>query len=81
MRQRDVDPMGAEAAASPCRAAGVVVIRAIASEAKQSITQYRRWIASSQRLLSGAHARDSLAPLRKHFAFVAGNDGNDYRRR
>jgi hypothetical protein len=27
------------------------------------------------------HARDRLAPLRKRFAFVAGNDGNDYRRR
>jgi hypothetical protein len=45
--QRDVDAMGAEAAASPCRTAGVVVIRIIANEAKQSITQYRRWIASA----------------------------------
>jgi hypothetical protein len=32
-----------------------------------------RWIASRS-LSSGAHARDPLAPLRKRFAFVAGND-------
>jgi hypothetical protein len=35
------------------------------------------WIASSRSLSSGAHSRDPLAPLRKRFAFVAGNDGQD----
>jgi hypothetical protein len=42
------------------------------------------WIALSRSLPSpraqlrssrGAHSRDPLAPLRKRFAFVAGNDG------
>jgi hypothetical protein len=33
------------------------------------------WIASSLSLSSGAHSRDPLAPWRKRFAFVAGNDG------
>jgi hypothetical protein len=48
----------------------------IASEAKQSISPLAEaWIASSRSLSSGAHARDPLAPLRKRFAFVAGNDG------
>jgi hypothetical protein len=46
--------------------------------AKQSIRQQQgkqEWIASSRSLSSGAHSRDPLAPLRKRFAFVAGNDG------
>jgi hypothetical protein len=47
----------------------------IASEAKQSIFPSKKeWIASSWSLSSGAHSRDPLAPLRKRFAFVAGND-------
>jgi hypothetical protein len=48
----------------------------IASDAKQSIIRQakKEWIASSRSLSSGAHSRDPLAPLRKRFAFVAGND-------
>jgi hypothetical protein len=49
----------------------------IASEAKQSIAREATWIASSRSLSSGAHSRDPLAPLRKRFAFAAGNDGGD----
>jgi len=44
------------------------------AQAKQSIGQQKSWIASSRSLSSGAHSRDPLAPLRKRFAFVAGND-------
>jgi hypothetical protein len=36
--------------------------------------QKKAWIASSRSLSSGAHSRDPLVPLRKRFAFVAGND-------
>jgi hypothetical protein len=40
----------------------------------------KSWIASSRNLPSlrssrGAHSRGPLDPLRKRFAFVAGNDG------
>jgi hypothetical protein len=45
---------------------------------RQRSNPFRRakkdWIASSRSLSSGAHSRDPLAPLRKRFAFVAGND-------
>jgi hypothetical protein len=45
---------------------------ASASEAIHRAT--KSWIASSRSLSSGAHSRDPLAPLRKRFVFVAGND-------
>src|SRR5882724_9853864 len=44
------------------------------SEAIHKTTRKPEWIASSRSLSSGAHSRDPLAPLRKPFAFVAGND-------
>jgi hypothetical protein len=58
----------------PCNETEVAVI-ASASEAIHS--HGRSWIASSRSLSSGAHSRDPLAPLRKRFAFVAGNDVTD----
>src|SRR5580700_8151517 len=50
--------------------------RPMTGSAKQSTSPRKKeWIASSRSLSSGAHSRDPLAPLRKRFAFVAGNDG------
>jgi hypothetical protein len=47
----------------------------IASEAKQSGVTEKFWIASSRSLSSGTLSRDPVSPLRKRFAFVAGNVG------
>jgi hypothetical protein len=47
----------------------------IASEAKQSMPQHKeRMDCFVAEPVIGAHSRDPLAPLRKRFAFVAGND-------
>jgi hypothetical protein len=54
---------------------------ASASEAIHAATEEEARIASSRSLSSGAHPRDPLAPLRKRFAFAAGNDATDGERR
>jgi hypothetical protein len=59
--------------------AGFETVIASASEAIHSAAK-QAWIASSRSLSSGAHSRDPLAPLRKRFAFVAGNDGGTHLR-
>jgi len=51
--------------------------RPMTGSAKQSTPSFakQKWIASSRPVI-GAHS-PTVAPLRKRFAFVAGNDGNN----